>query len=299
MTADSFLLYTDCYKAICVLTDEQLGRLFRYLFRTVQGEQVQVDADIIVAYQFIISQIERDREKYEYKCEVRRQAGRLGGLAKGKNTKDTTKIANVANANFAKQNVAKIANANFAKQYDNDNDNDNDNGNDNVHNKDKSLCVCVEKEKEKEKTSATAARRPRAAKYTHIQTLLKIFLSRNIQNPSEEVYRLQTFYKSEGKSLGPAQLEAKAALWTPQDAAPRFPENFLCRWKEIVNLVPSKLVDAALSDDVKYREVNGTGVITCDQSLIDWLRGPGYSKVQPILRDADDFPGVRLIATNK
>ena len=162
-----------------------------------------------------------------------------------------------------------------------------------------SICVCVENKKEKEKTSATAARPPRAATHTHKQTLLKIFLDRNIQNPSEEVYRLQTFYKSEGKNLGPAQLEAKASLWTPQDAAPRFPENFLCRWKEIVNLVPSKLVDAALSDDVKYREVNGTGVITCDQSLIDWLRGPGYSKVQPILRNADDFPGVRLIATNK
>ena len=45
MKPKGFLLYADQYKPLCSLTDEQLGRLFRLLFRYINADKPEAIED--------------------------------------------------------------------------------------------------------------------------------------------------------------------------------------------------------------------------------------------------------------
>ena len=105
---ESFILHTNAWPAIKDLNYEQRGRLFSAIMCYQVGEDPpEMDAETVMAFKFIASQLDRDREKYEAISERRRQA---------------------ANERWNKQKM-QVHNL----HYDNENVNDNDNGNDNVN----------------------------------------------------------------------------------------------------------------------------------------------------------------------
>lgn len=109
---ESFILYKNFYEPISQLTDEQLGRLFRCIYKWQIHGKADPEKDISMAFGFFVNQFRIDNEKYLEKCETLRNNASKGGLAKA--TKSKQKVANRAL---------------------NDNDNDNVNDNDNEKNK--------------------------------------------------------------------------------------------------------------------------------------------------------------------
>ena len=105
----SFILYHDLHPVIDKLSINQCGKLIKAIFDYQAGKPLQtLDAVTDIVMTGIISQFERDSEKYKNTCEKRRKAGRKGGKQK------------VANASKCKQKVAKLADS------DSDSDSDSD-----------------------------------------------------------------------------------------------------------------------------------------------------------------------------
>lgn len=112
---DSLLFYINQYEAIKELTDEQLGKLFRALFEKQLGNEVVLDNDIKIAFNFINNQLVVDNKKYQEKVERLTANAKKGGAPKG-------------NQNARKQ----LNNQNNQIESVNVNDNVNVNVNDNV-----------------------------------------------------------------------------------------------------------------------------------------------------------------------
>ena len=71
---DSFILYTSDYQLIEGLTDAQMGQLTRALFIYVRdGEQIQLEPVVRMAFVFIKDKIDRNAAKYQRKCERNRE----------------------------------------------------------------------------------------------------------------------------------------------------------------------------------------------------------------------------------
>lgn len=119
---DNFLFRKKWWNIIKGLPSEQRGEVMdaisNYLFDGIEPQFEQVTA-VAIAVQFILQDINADKERYDTIAEKRREAGRKGGLQKAANIQEQTEpteqanVANVANANFAtsatKQNVANVA----------------------------------------------------------------------------------------------------------------------------------------------------------------------------------------------
>ena len=109
MGKNSFLLYTSDYKCIKDLPLEQKGALLDAIFEYAStGTIIDLPPVVSMAFNFFRSHIDDNTEKWNEKVEKRRAAGRLGGLAKAENSKQSQ--ANVANAKDVKQSQANIAN---------------------------------------------------------------------------------------------------------------------------------------------------------------------------------------------
>lgn len=116
---DSIIFYFSHYNIIKKLNNEQLGRLFRALFEKQLGNEVVLENDIEMAFDFINNQLLVDNEKYNQITLKRSMAGQRGGAPKG--NKNACKNNQSSKTSKNKQN----------KLNDNENDNDNDNENDN------------------------------------------------------------------------------------------------------------------------------------------------------------------------
>lgn len=87
MNKNSFLIYLDYEEQFNLLTDEQIGQLMRAIMKYEKTkEEPQLDGMLKMAFSFIKTQLDRDREKYEEKCERNRQNGTRGGRPKKKQT---------------------------------------------------------------------------------------------------------------------------------------------------------------------------------------------------------------------
>ena len=77
----SFILYNSYEAQFEKLDDRAAGQLIKALFRYINDGEVPVleDAGADMAFSFICSQIERDKDAYEIKCEKNRRNGSLGG----------------------------------------------------------------------------------------------------------------------------------------------------------------------------------------------------------------------------
>lgn len=111
---DSFLIYKSFYKPISRLSDKQLGRLFRAIFKYQLGEEVTVEEDIEMAFEFFKNQFEIDELKYQGIVERNRNNGRKGGNDKNSETVKT------------KPSGSQTSQWGLLNENDNENDNDND-----------------------------------------------------------------------------------------------------------------------------------------------------------------------------
>lgn len=123
MGKEAFLIYTSFYRPISILSDKQLGRLFRAIFNYNLSEAVDVEDDIRMAFEFFKNQFDIDERKYQTKVMKNTESGRKGGnpnFKKGKSnpyyqkeiTEDNLPLSEITEDNPI-------------------NDNDNDNVNDN------------------------------------------------------------------------------------------------------------------------------------------------------------------------
>lgn len=68
---NSFILYYSCEEQLQDLTDEQLGKLLRLIFRyEIDGELPEIkDSAIKMAFAFIKTNLDINKSKYEEKCQ--------------------------------------------------------------------------------------------------------------------------------------------------------------------------------------------------------------------------------------
>lgn len=115
----SFILYADAREHTGMMTDNQLGHLFRLLMDFVADGTAPTAAEIgdgmvAMAFSFLSAQIARDKKKYQETCEKRRQAGRKAGLI------------SAARRAEAKQAAALSANVDDAQRFQHEHDPDPD-----------------------------------------------------------------------------------------------------------------------------------------------------------------------------
>lgn len=77
----SFLFYLDWRQHLAMLTDEERGRLIMALLDYQDTGAVPDDMTGAagMAFSFMRAQLDRDREKYERRCEANRENGMKGG----------------------------------------------------------------------------------------------------------------------------------------------------------------------------------------------------------------------------
>ena len=83
MDKSSFLIYLDYEEQFNLLTDEQVGQLMRAIIKYEKTREVpKLDGMLKMAFSFIKTQLDRDRQKYQNKCEKNRENGAKGGRPK-------------------------------------------------------------------------------------------------------------------------------------------------------------------------------------------------------------------------
>lgn len=83
MDKNSFLIYLDYEEQFNLLTDEQIGQLMRAIIKYEKTKEIpQLDGMLKMAFSFIKTQLDRDREKYQAKCEQNRENAKRGGRPK-------------------------------------------------------------------------------------------------------------------------------------------------------------------------------------------------------------------------
>jgi len=91
MDKSSFLIYLDYEEQFNLLTDEQVGQLMRAIIKYERTREIpQLDGVIKIAFSFIKTQLDRDREKYEARCEKNRENAKRGGRPKKANGLEKT-----------------------------------------------------------------------------------------------------------------------------------------------------------------------------------------------------------------
>ena len=122
MDKSSFLIYLDYEEQFNLLTDEQVGQLMRAIIKYEKTREIpQLDGVVKMAFSFIKTQLDRDREKYEARCEKNRENAKKGGRPR-KNQKDNLK----ANGFYENQMDAKKPDDDKEDEEDNEEDIDND-----------------------------------------------------------------------------------------------------------------------------------------------------------------------------
>ena len=123
MDKSSFLIYLDYEEQFNLLTDEQIGQLMRAIIKYEKTREIpQLNGIVKMAFSFIKTQLDRDREKYEARCEKNRENAKKGGRPR-KNQKDNLK----ANGFEENQMDAKKPDDDKEDEEDNDNEEDIDN----------------------------------------------------------------------------------------------------------------------------------------------------------------------------
>ena len=127
MGKESFIIYKSFYEPLKMLTDEQLGRLFRAIFEYQINNKEEVEDDIKMAFEFFKNQFRIDEKKYNVIVERNKRNGAKGGRPlknKDKNPKNPV--------GFQKSET-NPKNPMGPKKPDNENDNENENDNVNVN----------------------------------------------------------------------------------------------------------------------------------------------------------------------
>lgn len=113
MDKNSFLIYLDYEEQFNLLTDEQVGQLMRAIIKyektgEITGEITDLDGMTKMAFSFIKTQLDRDREKWQEEKKKRSEAGKRG-MAKrwGNDNKDNDVITDDNKDNSVKNDITR------------------------------------------------------------------------------------------------------------------------------------------------------------------------------------------------
>lgn len=109
MDKNSFLIYLDYQEQFELLTDEQAGQLIKAIIKYEKtGEITELDGMTKMAFSFIKTQLDRDREKWQEEKKKRSEAGKRG-MAKrwGNNKKDNNTITDNNKDNNVKNDITR------------------------------------------------------------------------------------------------------------------------------------------------------------------------------------------------
>lgn len=91
----SFVLYYDFKEPLEELSDKDKGQVLMAMFEYCEyGTIPQLSKQAAIAFKFLKKFLDIDREKYEEKCNKRREAGKLGGRPKKSDAEEKAKKAN-------------------------------------------------------------------------------------------------------------------------------------------------------------------------------------------------------------
>jgi hypothetical protein len=122
MEKNNFILYKDYEEHVALLSNEEAGKLFKAIFRYVDGrKELELDGMTKMAFSFIKRNLERDLIKYKDKCNLNALNGAKGGRPKG-----STKNPTVINKTERLNNKPKKADIDTDIDTDIDIDNDSD-----------------------------------------------------------------------------------------------------------------------------------------------------------------------------
>lgn len=135
MGKESFIIYKSFYKPIQKMSDRQLGRLFRAIFKFQLGEEVTVEEDIEMAFEFFKARFDLDESKYQGIVERNRNNGRKAATKKGAENNNGHPVAPSGVENTSTTPVAPSGTqwdpvAPSGVYNDNDSENENENEND-------------------------------------------------------------------------------------------------------------------------------------------------------------------------
>lgn len=83
MDKNSFLIYLDYEEQFNLLTDEEVGQLMRAIIKYEKtGIVPELEGMLKMAFSFIKTQLDRDREKYNKRCEQNKENAKKGGRPK-------------------------------------------------------------------------------------------------------------------------------------------------------------------------------------------------------------------------
>lgn len=88
MEKKSFVMYKEWFPMITTMTDEQAGQLLKTIYYYQFAEETTpTDPLLNSIFQMLKTRFDIDARAYAESCEIRRENGRKGGLAKASNTK--------------------------------------------------------------------------------------------------------------------------------------------------------------------------------------------------------------------
>jgi hypothetical protein len=96
MDKNSFLIYIDYQEQFELLTDEQAGKLIKAIIEYEKtGKILELDGMTKMAFSFIKTQLDRDREKWQEEKQKRSEAGKRGMSKRWGKTKQDNNVTNV------------------------------------------------------------------------------------------------------------------------------------------------------------------------------------------------------------
>lgn len=119
MAKESFILYTSFYEPLKILSEKQLGKLFKAIFDYQINGNTQVDSDIQMAFAFIKNQLDIDNGKYQEKIRKNAENGRRGGRPPRKDNQ-TEKANGKIKSEKSERLFEKANKADNDNEYDND-----------------------------------------------------------------------------------------------------------------------------------------------------------------------------------
>lgn len=198
---NAFVMYADILPQLSFLSREQMGDLFTAILQYVTGEDVEELDDVTrMAFGFITSQIDRDRDKYKEKCEKAKQAAKNRWNAD--DTEQCERIKRNANDADACERIkrnAENANASNAMHIDTDTDTVTD--------------TDIEKESVKRKTARTAFAPP---------TITDVQNYADSKGYKLDAERFVDYYSSKGWTVGKSPMKdwrAAVRNWAKNDRA--------------------------------------------------------------------------------
>ena len=91
MEKNSFLMYLDYEEHFNILSDEEVGQLMRAIMQYEKTREVpNLNGMLKMAFSFIKTQLDKDREKYEKICNKNKANGAKGGRPKKPKEKNET-----------------------------------------------------------------------------------------------------------------------------------------------------------------------------------------------------------------